>query len=192
MKREEDQISDERLIDRTLAGESAAFGELVARYQDRLYGAAVAILHDPDEAKDVVQETFLQAYANLAQFRRTSRFYTWLYRISFNVAVGVLRQKKRSIPANRLLDTAWESVTGKEESPENRQTRQETVQILWNAIERLPIEYRKAIVLREIDGASYEEIAEAVDIPLGTVRSRLYRARTMLRDIITRFKNDLS
>lgn len=192
MKHEEDQISDERLIDRTLAGENAAFGELVARYQDRLYGTAVAILHDPDEAKDVVQETFLQAYINLAQFRRTSRFYTWLYRISFNVAVGVLRQKKRSIPADRLLDTAWERVTGNEESPETRQSRQETVRILWNAIERLPVEYRKAIVLREIDGASYEEIAEAVDVPLGTVRSRLYRARTMLRDIIARFKNDLS
>jgi len=184
--------SDDQLIERTLNGERAAYGELMIRYQDRLYNTAVMILHDADEARDVVQETFLQGYANLSGFRRESRFYSWLYRIAFNVAVGVLRRRKRSIPAGRISDAAWEALPGRIDSPDKRHSEQESAQLLWQGIEQIPLEYRKVLILREIDGASYEEIAETADIPIGTVRSRLFRARLLLRDIILRFEQDLT
>lgn len=184
--------TDEQLIEQTLSGDQEAFGLLVTKYEDRLCRMAQAILRDPEEAKDVVQETFLQAYVNLAGFRRSSRFYTWLYRISFNVAVGMIRQKKRVVPADRLSDDSWGNLAGRSESPEDRQSRAESVEILRAALDRLPIEYRMPMVLREIDGASYEEIAEIVGIPIGTVRSRLFRARTILREIISRYEKDLT
>lgn len=184
--------TDEQLIERTLSGDQEAFGSLVTKYQDRLNRMALAILRDPEEAKDVVQETFLQAYVNLAGFRRSSRFYTWLYRISYNVAVGVLRQKKRVVPADRMSDESWGNLAGRGESPEDRQCRAESVEILRTALDRLAVEYRTPMVLREIEGASYEEIAEIIGIPIGTVRSRLFRARTILREIISRYEKDLS
>lgn len=184
--------TDEQLIERTLSGDREAFGLLVAKYQERLYRTALAILHDTEEAQDVVQETFLQAFVNLAGFRRSSRFYTWLYRISYNVAVGMLRQKKRSVPADRMTEESWGNLAGRSESPEERQSRAESVEILRSALARLPVEYRVPMVLREIEGASYDEIAEIVEIPLGTVRSRLFRARTILREIISRYEKDLS
>lgn len=188
----EASAGDEELIERTLSGERDAFATLISRYQDRLYNTAVLIVRDTEEAKDIVQETFLQAFASLSQFRQSSRFYTWLYQIAFNIAVGVLRRRKRTIPAERLPETTWENLASRGESPEESQTRRESVRMIWTAINRLPIEYRGPVILREIEGASYEQIAKIVEIPVGTVRSRLYRARLMLREMILRQKNDLS
>lgn len=183
--------TDEELIEKTLSGDGEAFGTLVASYQDRLYRVALIIVRDAEEARDVVQETFLQAYANLSGFRKSSRFYTWLYRIAFNISVGVLRQKRRTVPVERLIDETGGEIASRGESPQERQQRKESIRILWKAIDRLPLEYRTPIVLREIDGSSYEEIAEILKIPLGTVRSRLYRARLLLKDYITRLGDDL-
>lgn len=186
-----DDLSDDLLVERTLAGDRSAYAILVARYQDRLYAVAYEVLHNRAEAEDVVQETFLQAYVNLGKFQRKSRFYTWLYRIAFNSAIGMARRAKRrgtvAVPNDDLQEFPSNGAT-----PEERQQREESIQAVRAAIDTLPAEYRAVIVLREINDTSYEEIAEITGVPLGTVRSRLYRARAMLRQLILRRKDDLT
>lgn len=184
-------MSDEKLIEQTLSGDQNAFGVLVERYQDRLYNIVYHIVNDYEDARDVVQEAFLQAFANLDRFRGSSRFYTWIYRISFNIAVGHLRQRKRTISMEKILEERGEFFADKGDSPEMLSTREEDAKILWDGINRLPVEYRSPLILREIEGASYDDIAEMLDVPVGTIRSRLHRARIALKEIIERQKDSL-
>lgn len=172
---------DAQLIGQTLAGQSAAFGHLVEKYQDRLYNTVVHVAGNAEDAKDVVQETFVQAFLKLGTFRRDSAFYTWLYRIAFNIAATHRRRRTAMRAAEQAsLDGTRDRAAG--ECPSNRIERDERIDQVRDAIGRLGDEHRVVLVLREIDGCCYETIAEILDLPVGTVRSRLHRARMQLRE----------
>jgi RNA polymerase sigma-70 factor (ECF subfamily) len=177
-----DQTSDQLLVERVQRGDRRAFDLLVLRYQQRIMKLIMRYVHDPAEAQDVAQEAFIKAYRAMPAFRGDSAFYTWLYRISINTAknylvalqrrpvdYGVDLQDPENYEANvRLRD---------EDSPEGLALQEELRQTVERTIASLPEELRTAIMLREIDGLSYEEIAHAMDCPVGTVRSRIFRAR---------------
>jgi RNA polymerase sigma-70 factor (ECF subfamily) len=179
---------DRRLISECLKGRTEAFGELVRRYQDRLYNALFRVLNNAEDAADVVQEAFLNAYQSLNSFKGDSEFYTWLYRIAFNAAI-TLKRKKRS-----LLSLDWsrddEETTNEPfddslyTSPSEAMERSEDEAKLQEALNRLSPEHRVVLVLKEIEGQKYEEIAEILDVPIGTIRSRLHRARAELKDLL--------
>jgi len=180
--RDDSAVADATLIDRTLAGEPAAFGELVLRYQDRLYNSLVRVLGSAEDARDAVQDAFVQAFVKLESFRGSSAFYTWLYRIAFNQAMSHARRKRptRSLDLERT-DRGREPVDG-QPAPDARLNERERATQVHRALAELSAEYRQVIVLREMDGCKYEEIAEMLELPVGTVRSRLFRARLELRD----------
>jgi len=176
------RLADSQLIGRTLSGEPAAFGELVLRYQDRLYGSLARVLGSAEDARDAAQEAFVQAFVKLETFRGSSAFYTWLYRIAHNTAMSHARRKRptRSLDMERA-DRGSEPIDG-QPAPDARLEMSERAVQVQRVLAELSIEYREVIVLREIDGCSYEEIAEILNVPVGTVRSRLFRARLELRD----------
>ena len=183
-------VNDEQLIQRTLSGDQSAFGELVRQYQDRLYATMTHIAGSPEDALDVVQEAFLQAYLRLETFRSSSRFYTWLYRIAFNIAIGQRRKRRVMVSADIVPDDISRETGGDWGAPLRAAGNKEMHDILWKAIDRLDDDYRDAIVLREMEGCSYDEIATILDVPPGTVRSRLHRARNILRDLLNRHERD--
>lgn len=174
--------ADSQLIGRALAGEPAAFGELVLRYQDRLYNSLARVLGSAEDARDAAQEAFVQAFVKLETFRGSSAFYTWLYRIAHNTAMSHARRKRptRSLDLDRD-ERGSEPIDGGP-APEARLEMSERAVEVQRALAELSIEYREVIVLREIDGCRYDEIAEILAVPVGTVRSRLFRARLELRD----------
>jgi len=176
-------VSDEaQLIAETLAGESAAFGQLVERYQDRLFNTLVHVMGSADDALDVVQDAFVQAYLKLDTFRQSSTFYTWLYRIAFNVAASHRRKRRPAASVERARQATQFEPVDAQPGPEDEVHRAERCRQVRDAIAGLSDEYRSVLVLREIDGYCYEEIAEVLDLPVGTVRSRLHRARLQLRE----------
>lgn len=173
--------TDVALIEATLQGDQRAFEELVRAYQNRVFGFVCHYLGDHQEAEDVVQETFVQAFRKLASFRRASSFHTWIYRIAFNLSATRRKRRSRqnsvdlqSSQANRVLDRA--------ESPEQQLTRQERAVQVQAALAEMSEEYRTILVLREMNDCDYDAIAEILAIPVGTVRSRLHRARLELRE----------
>ena len=174
---------DRRLIAQTLDGCPSAFGQLVRKYQDRLYHALVHTLGNEHDAQDVTQEAFLQAYTKLNTFQHAARFYTWLYRIAFNLAMNHLRRRRpeRFSDHKPGADGHWERTLASppEEDPLERQ---ETCGQVQRALQRLAEDFRAILVLREMEGYSYEEIAEVLQLPIGTVRSRLHRARCQMRE----------
>ena len=169
-------------MEATLGGDRAAFGDLVRRYQDRLLSAMTTVCGSISEAEDVVQEAFLQAYCKLDSFRSESRFYTWLYRIAFNLSVNLKRKKKPSVSMEHVRETAGWDPESQEAAPDHGLQMTERSQQLMSAISRLAEEFRQVLVLRELEGFCYETISEVLDLPIGTVRSRLHRARQQLRD----------
>ncbi len=175
-------IDDAQLIDEALAGNSASFGRLVTKYQDRLYNTLVHVVGSADEAYDVVQDAFVQAFVKLSSFHRDSAFYTWLYRIAFNAAISRRRRKKPTGSLDQAREIAGQEPLARGDGPTDRLDRLERVQQVRSAIANLAEEFRAVLVLREIDGCCYETIAEMLDIPVGTVRSRLHRARLDLRE----------
>jgi RNA polymerase sigma-70 factor (ECF subfamily) len=173
---------DSLLIDETLAGDPAAYGQLVQKYQDRLFNTLYHALGSREEAEDVVQDAFVQAYVKLENFQRTSAFYTWLYRIAFNVSVSRRRRKRPEISVEQTRDkTGTEPVSSSEEVSANLE-REEGAQQVHAALAQLSEQHRKILVLREMEGCCYESIAEMLDLPVGTVRSRLHRARLQLKE----------
>lgn len=173
---------DIQLIDETLTGQSASFGRLVTKYQDRLYNTLVHVTGCADEAHDVVQDAFVQAYVKLRSFQRNSAFYTWLYRIAFNAAISRKRRQKVTASIDRQREETGQEPLAAPLTPSHRMESQERVNLVRAAMDHLPEEFRKVLVLREIDGYCYETIAEMLDLPIGTVRSRLHRARLELRE----------
>lgn len=173
---------DAQLIEQTLQGRSVAFGELVRKYQDRLYNTVVHVVGGSDDALDVVQEAFVQAFVKLESFQQTSAFYTWLYRIAFNVAASHRRRRKATISIEYARDLAGDEPVDRNLGPEERLELLERCQQVQEAVAALSEEHRTVLVLREIDGCCYETIAEILQLPIGTVRSRLHRARLQLRD----------
>ena len=176
--------NEAQLIEDAIGGNTAAFGLLVRKYQDRLFTALVQVSGCHDDAEDVVQEALVQAYVKLSSFTHGSSFYTWLYRIAFNAAITRRRQKKRR--SNSSLDSAREK-TGSEledggELPEEEVLRTERAALLQQGMTQLNDEHRAILVLRELEGCDYDTIAQVLDLPVGTVRSRLHRARLQLRE----------
>jgi RNA polymerase sigma-70 factor (ECF subfamily) len=175
-------VDDFQLIDDALAGRPSAFGELVLRYQDRLYNTLVHVTGSVEDARDLVQEAFVQALVKLQSFQRNSAFYTWLYRIALNLAISRRRRRKATASVDDIRHTSGDEPVDRDDAPGERIERQERAEQVQAALARLSEEHRGVLVLREIDGYCYEEIAVMLDVPVGTVRSRLHRARLMLRD----------
>ncbi len=173
---------DQELVARVQKGEKQAFDILVLKYQQKVANVVARYVHDPVETLDVTQEAFIKAYRALANFRGDSAFYTWLYRIAINTAKNFLVAQGRRPPgADVDAESAEQMDTGvrlKEyATPENHLLRDEIAATVQRAIEDLPEDLRTAITLRELEGLSYEEIANAMSCPVGTVRSRIFRAR---------------
>ncbi len=181
--------SDVMLVQRTLAGEQRAFELLVIKYQRRVERLIGRMVRDVDLVEDIAQETFIRAYRALAQFRGDAQFYTWLYRIAVNTAKKQLLELKRDplVFSSQLKSGDDDETSGAErepslgmadtETPDAVLASKEIAEAVNAVMESLPEELRMAITLREIEGMSYEEIAEALDCPIGTVRSRIFRAR---------------
>ena len=174
--------SDQQLVERVQAGDKAAFDMLVRKYQHRVLKLVSRFVSDAAEAEDVAQEAFLKAYRALASFRGDSAFYTWLYRIAINTAKNALVSNRRR-PVDFDLDLQDPEQYDRHarlkegDTPEGVLLTEEIRSVVEKAMEQLPEDLRTAIVLRELEGLSYEEIAEAMDCPVGTVRSRIFRAR---------------
>ena len=174
--------SDQQLVLRVQAGEKAAFDLLVRKYQHRVLKLVSRFVSDAADAEDVAQEAFIKAYRALASFRGDSAFYTWLYRIAINTAKNALVSNRRR-PVDFDLDLQDPEQYDRHarlkegDTPEGVLLTEEIRSVVEKAMEQLPEDLRTAIVLRELEGLSYEEIAEAMDCPVGTVRSRIFRAR---------------
>jgi RNA polymerase sigma-70 factor (ECF subfamily) len=179
---------DRRLIADTLGGRRDAFGELVSRYYARLYNAAVRLVDNAEDAADVVQDAFLNAFQSLKSFKGDSEFFTWLYRIAFNTAISLKRKKRPvvSLEAGRAGGDGGLDPDDPSESarPGAALERTEEEQTLHAALGRLSHEHREALMMKDIDGLKYEEIADVLGVPVGTIRSRLHRARTELRELL--------
>ncbi|QGM80274.1 RNA polymerase sigma factor RpoE [Otariodibacter oris] len=176
-----EQITDQELVERAQQGDKKAFNLLVIRYQNRVAGLLTRYVAR-DDIPDLVQESFIKAYRSLESFRGESAFYTWLYRIAVNTAKNHLTALGRRPPKEDILAEDAESYDSgvqlrEADTPENLILSEELKRIVFDTIENLPDELKNAITLREIDGLSYEEIAEVMQCPVGTVRSRIFRAR---------------
>jgi RNA polymerase sigma-70 factor (ECF subfamily) len=185
-------LDETLLVSKAQAGDSAAFSELVSRYQNKIYRLAKHITQNDEDAEDVLQEAFLKAYEHLDGFQGNSKFYTWIVRIAVNEALMKLRKRKtdRSVPLDEPIDTGEEMVNREiavwEDNPEQRYSRQEMQQILDEAVESLKPDFRTVFALRDIEELSTEETAEALNISVPAVKSRLLRARLALREKLTR------
>jgi RNA polymerase sigma-70 factor (ECF subfamily) len=173
---------DQELVERVQGGEKAAFDILVRKYEHKLANVIGRYIHDPSEVLDVAQDAFIKAYRALPNFRGDSAFYTWLYRIAINTAKNHLVAASRRPPKDDVdaqEAEQFETGSGLKEygTPERLALRSELAGAIQDAIQDLPEELRVAIVLRELEGLTYEEIASAMECPIGTVRSRIFRAR---------------
>lgn len=184
---------DEELIRATLSGDEGAFRELVERYKGKAFGVAVGIVGSADDALDVVQDSFIKAYYKLKEFRFGSNFYTWFYRLLVNQAIDRWRKSARS--SEVPLDESWlsEDVSPPDSfvypaNPEELLLNQELGNALQQAIAALPEHHRAVILLREVEGMAYEEIAETVGCSVGTVMSRLHYARAKLKAALGRHR----
>ena len=176
------EVTDKQLVARVKKGDSRAFDMLVMKYQHRIMGLISRYVHDADEVQDVAQEAFIKAYKALPRFRGDSAFYTWMYRIAINTAKNHLVSRSRRPPGTdvELEDAEYYEGGGalrELENPENALFGDELKGVVESAIGNLPDDLRTAVTLREFDGLSYEDIADIMDCPVGTVRSRIFRAR---------------
>ncbi|MEJ2308740.1 MAG: RNA polymerase sigma factor RpoE [Gammaproteobacteria bacterium] len=174
--------SDSELVRRAQNGDKKAFDLLVLKYQQKVAGVVSRYVRDQADILDVVQEAFIKAYRALPKFRGDSAFYTWLYRIAINTAKNFLVSQSRRPPGSDVDAEVAEQLDSGERlkeraTPVQHLMMEEIEKAVWDSINSLPEELRTAITLREIDGMSYEEIAQAMDCPVGTVRSRIFRAR---------------
>jgi len=182
---EEDKKTDQQLVDRVFKGDKHAFDLLVLRYQHRILGLIGRFIRDPAEVEDVAQEAFIKAYRALPKFRGDSAFYTWLYRIAINTAKNYMVARGRRPPATDVDVEDAEFLENNTPltdigSPEANQEKDDLQRVINEAIEDLPEDLRTAFTLREFSGLSYEEITEIMGCPVGTVRSRIFRAREAL------------
>jgi RNA polymerase sigma-70 factor (ECF subfamily) len=187
-------VDDElELVSRSRDGDSAAFSTLLRRYEAKIFRLAMNITQNREDAEDVLQEAFFKAYEHLDQFQGNSKFYTWIVRIAVNQALMKLRKRKsdRSVSLDEQIDTGEDMVVREiatwDPDPEERYSQEELNTILTEAIEELAPIYRTVFTLRDVDGLSTEETAEALELSVPAVKSRLLRARLQLRDRLTRF-----
>jgi RNA polymerase sigma-70 factor, ECF subfamily len=180
--------SDAALVERCKGGDTQAFNALVARHQHRVVNIAFRFVRDPDRAHDLAQEAFLSAFRNLGKFRGDSAFSTWLFRITYNVCMDELKKRRRA--PEQSVEAFYGDDEGDTElripdggdTPEEAAERIERRRAVWRALDRLPTHHREVIVLFDIEGVPYEEMATILECPIGTVKSRLSRARKALLD----------
>ncbi|MDP6778953.1 MAG: sigma-70 family RNA polymerase sigma factor [Candidatus Latescibacteria bacterium] len=189
------EVSEDDLVERSRNGDTEAFSELVERHQSRIYQTVYSMVRNRDDAEDLVQEVFLKAYRNLAGFSGGARFYTWLYRLGVNTCLDWRRRCQRRLKL-------WSDACGEEpvgcgvatmdssEAPDSRVSRREIREMLDGAMDVLRPEYRAALVLREIHGLSYKEIAYTQGYPVGTAKGRVFRAKSQLREVLEGAYND--
>lgn len=177
--------TDEAQVAAVLAGDREAYAVLVGRYQDRLFNAMLRMVGSRDDAADLVQDALVQAYVKLDTFRGAARFYTWLYRIAMNLALSHHRRRRPTASIEQAKDAAGEEPVDRAAGPEQRMLSAEQVGQVQTALDQLGDQHRQIIVLREIEGCSYETIAEILGLPVGTVRSRLFRARLQLKELLS-------
>jgi len=189
MTRSKSENDDSKLIEHSRDGCRDSFGDLVRKYQDRLYNSLVHFMGSASEAEDVAQEAFVLAYTRLDSFRGDSAFYTWLYRIAVNTAISQKRKRRPTVSTDRQLPTDTVQDTSDGHAPEHAMLREETVTQVHQALDLLSEEHREILVLREIEGYDYDAISELCEIPVGTVRSRLHRARGQLKTELERIEN---
>jgi RNA polymerase sigma-70 factor (ECF subfamily) len=180
---------DQLLVERVQQGDKRAFDLLVKKYQHKVISLVMRFVHNQSEAEDVAQEAFLKAYRALANFRGDSAFYTWLYRIAANTAKNHLAQKQRRhsdkhVDVDDMVLTEGDSVLTAIENPENHLAGEQLQLAIHQVLEKLPDDLKTALMLREFEGLSYDEIAEVMDCPVGTVRSRIFRAREAIDKIV--------
>jgi RNA polymerase sigma-70 factor (ECF subfamily) len=173
--------SDERLVQATLAGDRAAFGELVVRYQDRLFNTLVRVLGSREDAKEVVQDALVQAFVKLDRFRGEAKFYTWLYRIGMNLALSHRRRRRPVDSLEVVKERLGEEPVAQQPAAAHDLIERERAALLQRALLELQDDHRQILVLRELEGCTYETIGEILELPVGTVRSRLFRARAQLK-----------
>lgn len=183
-----EQLTDQALVEKVQQGDKKAFNLLVARYQNKIAGLLTRYI-SPNDIPDVAQESFIKAYRSIDSFRGDSAFYTWLYRIAVNTAKNYLMSQGRRPPSEDILAEDAESYeVGTQlrdgDTPENQMLSKELERVVFDAIHNLPEDLKTAITLRELEGLSYEEIAEIMDCPVGTVRSRIFRAREIVESKI--------
>lgn len=183
-----DKISDVELIKLVQAGDKEAYRSLVERYQERVYGLAFEILKSREDAEDVAQESFVKAYLSITEFKGESSFYTWLYRIVYNMAIDFKRKIARRGGEKAEFDetVAYDAdgILGRVEGPQEQILRQEQRHQIRAALDSISEEHRVVITLREVDGLSYEEIAKVTGISRGTVMSRLHYARKKVQSVL--------
>jgi RNA polymerase sigma-70 factor (ECF subfamily) len=186
---EAQRAEDQRWVSAARRGDRQSFGRLVERYQRRVYALAFGILRQRDDAWDIAQEAFVKAYRNLDRFEGNAAFYTWLYRITYNLSIDLLREKTRretvTLDETKKIEEAMESEGhAPPDSPIETAERRELAQVIETAMSRLSDKHRAIIVLREIEGLSYEEMADVLAISKGTVMSRLFHARQNLQALL--------
>jgi RNA polymerase sigma-70 factor (ECF subfamily) len=177
---------DLQVIEEILKGHTMAFEKLVQKYQDRLFNSVSYMVGNTEDAQDIVQETLVQAFSNLRSFQGSSAFYTWLYRIAFNVAATRRRRKRPVVSVERNRENLGMEPIDEHPTPAEAMEIAERVRQVRRGLAKISQEHRVVLVLREIEGCRYETIAEILDLPIGTIRSRLHRARLELREELKR------
>ncbi len=196
-----DESRDVDLFRRSQTGDRGAFGQLAIRLQDRLYNAILRIVGDREEARELTQETFLKALNSIDSFRGEAQPYTWLFRIGVNLAISQIRKNQRrrtfSLDAtfpNRAGDGQASALVDRlsrdQASPSDAMEKREKQQLVLIALGKLDVEYRAILVMRDIDGMDYQQMADALNLPLGTLKSRLFRARLSLREQLINLMKD--
>ena len=176
------EINEQKLIERASAGDASAFNKLMAAHEKRMYAVALRMFANREDAQDCLQEAMLRVYRSIGGFKGQSSFSTWVYRITMNTCLDELRRKKnkQNTSLDSLLEQGW-SPADESAAPEKHAVRSELRRELKRAIGELPEEMRSAVVLRDVQGFSYEEIAQVLDVNVGTIKSRISRAREKLR-----------
>lgn len=182
-------MNDQEVVERAKQGDQDAFAQLVTEHQNRVYTLALRLVNDREEAADLAQEAFVRAWQGLGSFQGESSFATWMYRLTTNVCIDHLRKQKRreGVEASVSLDdpdSGWAEPADWEGDPQRKLERSEQGRALEQGLARLPDWQRRVLVLRELSGLSYQEISHTLDVDLGTVKSRIARARMSLRKIL--------
>jgi RNA polymerase sigma-70 factor (ECF subfamily) len=175
--------TDQELIQATLSGQTDAYGDLVLRYQDRLFNGLLRVVKSREDARDAAQDAFLQAYQKLDAFRGDSQFYSWLFRIAMNAGLSKLRRKSsKDVSLTAQQEQGHDVTDAAVPDPSHRMDQTEQQTKVLAALNSLGDDYRIVLTLKEMEGLKYDEIAEIVGCPIGTVRSRIHRARSELKD----------
>jgi len=179
--------SDDYLVLKSQDGDARSFELLILKYQRRIFNVIYRVVRNEDIVEDLAQETFLNAFNSIKNFKRQSSFYTWIYRVAVNISLNYLsKQKKLKVVDDAVMET--ESVVDRiatyDMSPEKSLRSKESTSVIFKAIDKLPDDMRIAIMLRDYEGLSYQEVSEVMNCPIGTVRSRIFRGRAILKEML--------